>query len=150
MEIFWNEKSHLKYFVELNNAWIEQYFKLEQADLDITDDPGKILRDGGHILTIIENDRVIGCCALFKVENDEYELARMAVLESKRGKGIGKLLMNETLDYAKKINAKRLFLISNTKLKPAIALYKKYGFDTIHIGQHPFYNRGNIEMEKYI
>ena len=103
MKIYWNENSHLKQFVELNNAWIEQYFKLEKADLELAADPGKILRDGGHILTMAENNRVLGCCALFNFKKDEYELARMAVLDSQRGNGIGKLLMNEALDYAKRI-----------------------------------------------
>ena len=35
MKIYLNEESHLRDFVELNNAWIKQYFKLEENDLNI-------------------------------------------------------------------------------------------------------------------
>lgn len=150
MKIFWNQESHLKDFVELNNAWIEQYFELEEDDLILAEDPGKIIRDGGSILTITVNDRVVGCCALFKKDDENYELARMAVVEPERGKGIGKLLMENILSYARRIGAKRLFLVSNTKLEAAIWLYTIYGFKTIFEGQHPSYRRGNIVMEKHI
>lgn len=150
MKIFWNEESHLRDFVELNNAWIEQYFELEENDLNLAKDPGKIIRDGGYILTITDNDRVIGCCALFKNDDENYELARMTIIESERGKGFGKLLMKEILLFARKIAAKKLFLISNTKLEAAIRLYKNFGFKTVFEGQHPSYRRGNIIMEKHV
>ena len=150
MKIFWNEESHLKDFVELNNAWIEHYFELEEHDRKIAADPGMIIRDGGHILTITENDRVVGCCALFKNDDENYELARMTVAESERGKGIGKILMENIFSFARRIGAKRLFLISNTKLEAAIQLYTLYGFKTTFEGQHPSYRRGNIVMEKYV
>ncbi len=149
MKIFWNEESHLRDFVALNNAWIEKYFELEENDRNLAKDPAKIIRDGGYVLTVTDNDRVIGSCALFKSDDENYELARMAVIESEQGKGIGKLLMEEILSCARRIGAKRLFLVSNTKLEAAIRLYKSFGFKTIFEGQHPSYNRGNIIMEKY-
>lgn len=37
-------------------------------------------------------------------------------------------------------------LLSNTILEPAISLYKKHGFETVHLGPHPDYERCNIEM----
>jgi N-acetylglutamate synthase-like GNAT family acetyltransferase len=149
MKIFWNEETHLPDFIQLNNEWIEQFFELEENDHRLAKDPGKIIRNGGYVLTITDNNRVVGCCALFKKEKRTYEVARMAVCQSEQGKGIGKLLINEILSFAQKIAARKLYLVSNTRLEAAIHLYKSFGFITVYEGQHPSYRRGNIVMEKY-
>jgi putative acetyltransferase len=41
-------------------------------------------------------------------------------------------------------------LCSNTILGPAIGLYRKHGFTTRTVGQHPVYTRANIVMERVI
>ena len=41
-----------------------------------------------------------------------------------------------------------IFLLSNTRLEPAIALYHKHGYVTTRRGPHPHYDRCNIEMTK--
>ena len=148
MEIHWNKVSHLSAFVNLNNHWIEKYFQLEEMDTVLSKDPAMIIRDGGHILSITDANQVIGVCALFKKNNDIYELARMAVLETKQGQGIGKRLLQELIDFSEEQNAKKLILVSNTKLTAAIHLYRTFGFQPVFKGQHPEYNRGNIIMEK--
>jgi len=45
--------------------------------------------------------------------------------------------------------AKRLFIISNSKLKPAIHIYEKFGFKEITL-DHYEYERGNIAFERWI
>ena len=45
--------------------------------------------------------------------------------------------------------AKRLFLLSNSKLKPAIHIYNKYGFKEIKLDNYE-YERGNIAFEKVL
>ncbi len=150
MKIHWNEKTHLDDFAELNKAWIEKYFEIEDVDRELFEDPEKIIRDGGFVLTITNDNNVVGTCALFKDTQEKYELARMAVTESQQGKGIGKMLMVEALDFAKMRGIKKLFLVSNTRLEVAISLYKRFGFETTFEGQHPYYKRGDIVMEKEI
>jgi hypothetical protein len=46
------------------------------------------------------------------------------------------------------ISAKKVYLLSNTQLTSAIALYKNNGFLTVLQGQHPLYARANIVMER--
>ena len=150
MKIHWNEKTHLDDFAELNKAWIEKYFEIEDVDRELFEDPEKIIRDGGFVLTVTNDNNVVGTCALFKDTQEKYELARMAVTESQQGKGIGKMLIVETLDFAKMRGIKKLFLVSNTRLEAAISLYKRFGFETTFEGQHPYYKRGDIVMEKDI
>jgi GNAT superfamily N-acetyltransferase len=75
-----------------------------------------------------------------------YELAKMAVDEPARGKGIGWRLGRAVLARARELGAKRVYLESNTILEPAIKLYRQLGFRTIQGGASP-YDRCNIQME---
>ena len=89
----------------------------------------------------------MGVCALFNEGNGVFELARMAVSPSHQCKGYGKALLEACLNKSQAINAQKVYLVSNTKLESAIALYKKFGFVTIQTGQHPVYSRADIVME---
>jgi len=147
MKIVENKKKYLQDFIRLNEEWIEKYFEIEQIDKDLAKNPYSIIKNNGYIFSIIENEKVIGVCALINSTSDTYELARMAISKEHQGKGYGSLLLETCLKKLKSINAKKVTLVSNTKLETAIKLYNKYGFVTIHIGQHPVYKRANIEME---
>jgi len=142
----YNEK-YLPAFVELNREWIETYFALEPMDLYQLQNPQEsILDKGGEIFFLLENDQVLGTCALVPHGVNSYELAKMAVSPKARGKGYGDILMKFAISWAQEKGIAELTLLSNTILEPAISLYKKHGFQTHHLGQHPDYKRCNIEM----
>lgn len=146
MEIVENESKYLNDFIRLNEEWITSYFQLEDLDHELAANPQKIINDGGYIYSLVNNDEVVGVCALFNVGNDVYELARMAVSPKHQGKGYGKILIEACLSKTKDIKTKKLYLITNSKLKTAIALYEKHGFKIISKEQHPVYLRANITM----
>lgn len=137
-------------FVALNFEWIQTYFVVEEHDLDQLNNPEKnILEPGGEIFFVIENDQVVGTCAMIPVGQPEkpgYELAKMAVSPKCRGRGYGDVLMKAAVDWARGKGAAYVMLLSNTVLEPAITLYKKHGFQTVNLGPHPDYERCNIEM----
>ena len=134
-------------FKRLNYEWIEKYFKLEENDHQSLNNPyEKILKPGGHIFMARYNGEIVGTCALIKINDDTYELAKMAVKESARGKNIGWLLGQATANKAHELGAKKVFLESNTLLEPAINLYHKLGFQKV-VGQPSSYERCNIQME---
>ncbi len=134
-------------FKRLNYEWIEKYFKLEEADHQSLNHPDeKILQLGGHIYMARINDEIIGTCALIKIDENTYELAKMAVTEKARGKGIGWLLGQAVINKAHKLKAKTILLESNTALEAAINLYQKLGFRKI-AGQPSSYERCNIQMK---
>ena len=95
---------------------------------------------------MVTNNEVVGVCALFNEGNNVYELARMTVSPEHQRKGYGDKLLNACLSKAKEIQANKIYLVSNTKLEAAIALYKKHGFKTVSQKQHPIYSRANITM----
>ena len=148
MKVFENNRGHLPDFIRLNEGWISTYFEIEDVDRKLAADPGQIIDKGGYIFSLVENDEVVGVSALFAEGNGVFELARMAVSPQHQGKGHGNLLMHVCLEKLREIKASKVYLVSNTKLEAAIALYKKYDFKTTHQGKHPGYSRANIVMER--
>ena len=133
-------------FKRLNEEWITQYFKMEETDYKSLDHPDDyILNKCGHILMALYNGEPVGTCALIKMDNEMYELAKMAVSPMAKGKGIGFILGRAGIAKAKELCAKKIYLESNTILKPAISLYHKLGFKKVTGIPSP-YERCNIQM----
>lgn len=136
-------------FKALNEEWISAYFEMEDADYKALDNPEEyILNKGGKILVALYNDEPLGVCALIKMEDPDYdfELAKMAVSPKAQGKNIGWLLGQAIINAAKESGASKIYLESNTLLKPAINLYYKLGFRKVS-GRSTPYQRCNIQME---
>jgi len=136
-------------FKNLNEEWISRYFKMEEADYKALDNPeAYILDKGGCILIALYNEEPVGVCALLKMDDPDYdfELAKMAVSPKAQGKNIGWLLGRAIVQKAKTLGASKIYLESNTLLKPAINLYQKLGFQKV-AGRLTPYERCNIQME---
>lgn len=134
-------------FKQLNEEWITQYFKMEASDHKALDHPDEYIIDqGGHIFIALYDGKTVGACALIKMNDKKFEMAKMAVSPKAQGKSIGTLLGQACIDKAKELGADTLYLESNTKLKPAISLYRKLGFEKITGPPSP-YERSNIQME---
>ena len=137
-------------FRTLNMSWIEHYFKVEEADRQVLDDPaGRIINLGGEVLFAVSTGRgqVIGTCALIRLENEKAELAKMAVSEEAKGKQVGLLLGEFAVERARARGFQTLVLESNRKLTPAISLYKKLGFIEKSFPHPSEYSRADIYME---
>ena len=137
-------------FRRLNEDWIRMYFRMEEHDHLILDDPeGHILARGGYIFVAVAGCEVIGCCALIWLRPGVFELAKMAVAKEYRGQGIGRQVLEYTIAQAKALGAKSLTLGSNTKLANAVHLYESLGFrhlDPETLPPSP-YARANVFME---
>jgi ribosomal protein S18 acetylase RimI-like enzyme len=135
-------------FRALNEQWISTYFKMEETDYKSLDNPKEyILKKGGQILVALYHNEAVGVCALIKMNDGEhdFELAKMAVSPKAQGRNIGWLLGQAALQRAGELDGKKVYLESNTLLKPAINLYHKLGFQKI--AGHPSpYERCNIQM----
>ena len=138
---------HTAAWTALNEAWIARLFVIEPKDRLVLDDPvGQILDPGGHILMAEIDGRPVGCCALIAMADGGYELAKMAVDETVRGRGIGKRMMTAAVALARDLNAPRLYIETNSSLKNAIGLYEAHGFR--HMAAQPTaYARCDVWME---
>ena len=136
-------------FEQLNRAWIESYFVLEDADRAVFADPaGAILGPGGQIFFVVEGDTVLGTCAVLRHSPTECEIAKMAVAPAARGRGLGDLLMEAAVDFARQIGARRVIIVSNTVLASALRLYRKHGFVEVPLESDERYHRANIRLER--
>lgn len=137
---------HRAAFRALNLAWIERHFAVEPIDLQQLDDPeGHVLAPGGAILIAESDEGVLGTCALVAEPDGAFELAKMAVHEAARGRGVGRLLGEAAVALARARGASRIELLSNTALGPAIALYRALGFVAVPLPATE-YARADIKM----
>lgn len=147
IEIVNFQPNHATAFKELNEAWINQYFEMEESDHKALGDPqGYILDKGGAILIAEMDEKPVGTCALIKMDERVFELAKMAVSPEAQGQKIGWRIGLATIEKAKELGAERVYLETNSILKPAIHLYQKLGFKDTK-GYCSPYARCNVQME---
>ncbi|MBF4491095.1 GNAT family N-acetyltransferase [Flavobacterium sp. MR2016-29] len=140
-------KDHIK---TLNIEWLQKYFKVEEKDeLTLSNPQEEIIDKDGMIFYARYNGEIIGTFSLMKIDDNTFELSKMAVSDSAQGLGIGNKLLEHCMAVAKDKNIKKLLLYSNRILLPAIHLYEKFGFAEVPLGDVS-YERADIKMEKII
>ncbi|HTQ28278.1 MAG TPA: GNAT family N-acetyltransferase [Puia sp.] len=141
------DKKYISDFRRLNEEWLDSYNLMESHDREVLEDPiGLVIDRGGFIFLAEEDGKIVGTAGLMKEHEGEYELVKMGVSPAYRGKGISKMLMEKCIGKARELGARRLFLFSNSRLKPAIALYAQYGFKHIPADDSPFLT-ADVKME---
>lgn len=120
-------------FKALNEAWITRHFALEPQDVEVLADPfGKIIAPGGAVMFVGErggdSTEIVGCVALKAMDDGGFEVAKMAVADGYKGKGLGRMLMQACVDRAIVEGGTRLYLETNSALAPALSLYRSFGF----------------------
>lgn len=135
-------------FAHLNLAWIERLFVVEAADRKVLDNPeAAIIRPGGQIFFALDGAIPIGTAAAMPVAPGRYELAKMAVDPAYQGRGLGRLLGEAVIDFARSVHAESLFLVTNSSLTGAIRLYERLGFRHAPLPPHNEYARADVYME---
>jgi len=120
---------HARRFAELNRAWLESYGLMEPADEEQLDDPQTHFVDrGGQIFVALQDGQVVGTCAVVPHGHEEFELAKLTVASELRGGGVARRLVQRCIAYARERGARRLMLVSNSRLQPALRLYESLGF----------------------
>jgi putative acetyltransferase len=137
-------------FRRLNEEWINRYFRIEAKEEAILADPQKTILDrGGRIFFATAGERCVGCCALIRLGDTEFEVAKMAVEPSYQRAGIGRRLLLAAIAEGRNAGAQRLYLETNHVLTPAIRLYESLGFK--HIPEDRIvpsqYARADVYME---
>lgn len=135
-------------FIDLNIDWLEEFFEVEPYDKKVLEDcENEILAKGGFIFFVLLDAEVVGTFAYIKMNDQTFELSKMAVAKSHRGKGIGNLMMAFSIRFAEQHHWKNLVLYSSTTLDNSLHLYRKYGYMQIPLEPDCPYKRGDIKME---
>ena len=83
----------------------------------------------------VENENILGCCGIYPTEGLPYghaELVKFYLTNHARGKGIGKMLLEQSILSAKKLGYSTIYLESLPQFAKAINIYKKLGFAQIN------------------
>jgi GNAT superfamily N-acetyltransferase len=135
-------------FKSLNLEWIEEFFSVEEEDNKILSNPKKYVLDkGGEIFFAKHNEKIVGTSAIIPSGRRNFELAKMAVTKSIQGQGVGRMLIDVSIQFAKDKGADEVFLITNDTLIPALKLYKSSGFDIDQNYDDNRYARGNTKLK---
>jgi GNAT superfamily N-acetyltransferase len=135
-------------FERLNLEWIERWFVVEEEDRKVFADPaGRIVEPGGQIFFVVDEGEVRGTCAVIRHDAETFELAKMAVAPTAQGRGYGDRLVEAAVGFARGAGARRLMLVSNTLLGPALNLYRKHGFRDVPLDPANAYSRADIQLE---
>src|ERR1700750_2390156 len=95
---------HQPMFEKLNRAWIEKYFYMEEGDVQALTKPEEtILKTGGAILMATYDGVVAGTVALIRIDYTTVKLAKMAVDENFRRKGIAEALGHAGIERARRM-----------------------------------------------
>ena len=99
------------------------------TDADIKDIEYSYFGRGGTFFVLeTEDGSIIGAYGLYLVDKQTCELRKMYLHKAHRGKGLGKLLLEDALSKARQLGFERMILETASVLKEAIVLYKSYGF----------------------
>lgn len=142
------------YFKSINSEWITDMFELEDCDREILDNPEEIvIKAGGKIyFARLPELGIVGTCALLKKGENSFELTKMGVNRSVRGKKIGETLLAYVISDANKMQISNLFLLTNSLCEAAIHLYLKFGFEHDPETMHKYavkYDRCNVAMRYF-
>jgi putative acetyltransferase len=99
----------------------------ELDDLEIS-----FFQGGGHFEVIEDaSGRVVGCAGLYPLSRHRAELCKMYIEQSARGRGLGKRMLENLLDAARRSGFREVWLETNSVLTEAITLYTRYGFEPV-------------------
>lgn len=93
---------------------------------------------------------VVGAGGIYPTEGlpeDTCELVKMYTYPYVRGIGLGRVLIQKSLDFAKDAGYKKVYLETMPELKQALKTYEKFGFEYIN---QPMGNSGHFGCELWM
>jgi ribosomal protein S18 acetylase RimI-like enzyme len=100
-----------------------QHFEEELTDL-----PKMYSLPQGGIILAKDQESVVGCVAIRRINEREGELKRMYVAPEYQNKGFGKTLLQKALMLARECNYEKVKLDTLNYMSAAIHLYQQAGF----------------------
>jgi DNA-binding MarR family transcriptional regulator/GNAT superfamily N-acetyltransferase len=132
-----------QYFTELDQRFESGF----DPALSISADANELKPPAGLLLIAYLREKPIGCAALKFHKNSAAEIKRMWVARQARGLGVGRRLLSELENFAKKAGSNILHLETNRTLFEAIKLYRNSGYTEVkpfndeHYAHHWFEKR---------
>jgi putative acetyltransferase len=108
----------------------------ETTDADLRDIEANYLQRGG-LFEVIEDDEknLMGSFGIYPIDKQTCELRKMYLVPCARGRGLGKHILERTIERAKEMGFKQMVLETSSKLVAANRLYAQFGFKQIESDQ---------------
>ncbi|MEG2455439.1 MAG: GNAT family N-acetyltransferase [Oscillospiraceae bacterium] len=117
--------------------WLEGNDILEPADFEMLENPEAMLAGGGRIFIAHCEGKAVGMMMLELEADGHGDALKFGVLEAYQNRGIGKALMEKTIEAARSLGCKKIVLTSCHQLHAALHVYEKFGFRQVpHVGSH--------------
>ena len=112
--------------VHLRNEILRKPLGLEFTPEELEKEKDEIL------IGAFEDEKMLGCCMLIKVDKSTVRLRQMAVLNNLQGKGIGRALMQFSENIARDRGFQKIIMHARAS---AIGFYEKLGY---HVSGNEF------------
>lgn len=118
-------------------AWLGLDLCFQGFEQELRDLLGKYAAPEGRLFLAYVDDKLAGCIAMRKLEDDICEMKRLFVRDGFRGHKIGVQLIEKLIDEARKEQYSKMRLDTfPPKMGKAVSLYESHGFRPIS----PYYD----------
>ena len=80
------------------------------------------------LIAAFEDDQMLGCCMLVKIDDRTMRLRQMAVPNNLQGKGVGRALMNFAENISRDLGYKKITMHAR---KNTVGFYEKFGYKIV-------------------
>ena len=129
--------------------WLNLDLCFQNIDDELNSFPEKYKEPDGAFVIAKENNDIIGCVGIRKLEAKICEMKRLFVKDNNKGKGIGGKLVEVIIEEAKNKKYEKIRLDTINTMETALNIYYKNGFYEIE----PYYNnpnKGTVYLEKIL
>jgi len=121
---------HADEFKSINMQWLKETVGVTRYDEEFLGSPQtEVMAKGGKIFFAVAGIEVVGTVTMLPLDADNIELTKLGVKKKYRRLGIGRMLVNHAMDYAREMSYKTILLLTHPSLKEAIWLYEELGFE---------------------
>ena len=110
-------------------AWLGLDLCFQGFEQELENLPGKYAKPDGRLFLAYSDDKLAGCIAMRKLEDDICEMKRLFVRDGFRGQQIGVHLIKKLIDEARSEGYLKMRLDTfPPKMGKAVSLYESHGF----------------------
>ena len=146
VEIIDYEERYKQDLEDISLPWLLEYDLLEPVDLEMLADPHRFVAGGGRVLLARWGREIAGMVMLELQGGGVCEALKFGVKEAYRERGIGTALMEAVIQAARDAGQKTMVITSNHKLKAALRIYEKLGFEYVTYSDK-WFQLSDIRME---
>ena len=124
-------------------AWLDLDLCFQGFEEELAGLPGKYAEPNGRLLLAYSDEKLAGCIALRRLEENGCEMKRLFVRDGFRGQQIGVRLIEHLIADAREIGYSKMRLDTfPPKMGKAVSLYESHGFEPIP----PYYDNPHSDV----